>query len=72
MKTWYRMGIVHREDGPAVEYSDGSLGWFYNNVRLCCSPGHICGDKYWYYYGKCIACSSQKEFERLISMKVFW
>jgi len=26
-------GELHREDGPAIEYSNGSKEWFLNNVR---------------------------------------
>ena len=25
--------ILHREDGPAVEYSDGDKAWYQNDVR---------------------------------------
>ena len=45
-------GELHRENGPAREYSDGR--------------------KDWYYQGKYIDCSSQKQFEQLIKLKVFW
>jgi hypothetical protein len=30
-RWWYRNGHLHREDGPAVEYSDGSGSWYLNN-----------------------------------------
>ena len=30
-KRWYLNGELHREDGPAVEYSDGSKQWFLND-----------------------------------------
>ena len=35
-KSYYKdpeMTIVHREDGPAVEYSDGDKAWYVNGVR---------------------------------------
>jgi hypothetical protein len=35
-KEWYRnpdMKYLHREDGPAVEYSDGSKEWYLNGRR---------------------------------------
>ena len=35
-KIWYRCGDRHREDGPAVEYSDGTLAWFLNGEKLDC------------------------------------
>jgi hypothetical protein len=27
-RYWYLKGVLHREDGPAVEYSDGTKCWF--------------------------------------------
>jgi len=30
------------------------------------------GYKYWWFMGKHINCSSQKEFERLLRLKAFW
>ncbi len=32
-KRWYLDGKLHREDGPAVEYSDGSKYWYLNGKR---------------------------------------
>jgi len=33
-KWWYNSkGEFHREDGPAVEYSDGSKTWWINGLR---------------------------------------
>ena len=29
-KTWLLHGYRHREDGPAVEWTDGSKSWFLN------------------------------------------
>jgi len=28
--TYYRGHLIHREDGPAVEYSNGSKYWYLN------------------------------------------
>jgi hypothetical protein len=28
---WYKNGKLHREDGPAIEYSNGEMRWFQNN-----------------------------------------
>jgi len=25
---WYNNGVVHREDGPAIERANGTLEWF--------------------------------------------
>jgi hypothetical protein len=27
-KYWYLAGKRHREDGPAIEYADGTKGWY--------------------------------------------
>lgn len=32
-RTEYRLnGILHREDGPAVEYANGTRGWYKNGI----------------------------------------
>ena len=31
-KRWHLNGILHREDGPAVEYLDGKKYWFQEGV----------------------------------------
>jgi hypothetical protein len=30
-KEWWLNDKLHREDGPAVEYTDGSTGWYLND-----------------------------------------
>ena len=30
-RFWYQNGILHREDGPAIEYVDGICYWFQND-----------------------------------------
>jgi hypothetical protein len=31
-KRWYNeKGDCHREDGPAIEYADGTKSWYKNN-----------------------------------------
>jgi hypothetical protein len=32
-KEWYLNGKLHREDGPAIEYSDGYKAWFLNGKQ---------------------------------------
>ena len=32
-KYWYRNGELHRDDGPAVEWSNGSKHWYKNGER---------------------------------------
>jgi len=29
-RIWYLNGLLHRHDGPAVEYADGTRAWFVN------------------------------------------
>jgi hypothetical protein len=31
---WWFNGKLHREDGPAVEYTDGYKLWFINGIQL--------------------------------------
>ena len=30
-KTWFLNGNLHREDGPAIEWSDGTKCWYLND-----------------------------------------
>ena len=52
---WKFDGEYHREDGPAVEYADGSRVWFING-KLHREDGpaveYVRGSKYWYINGK--------------------
>jgi len=54
---WYKEGtkILHREDGPAVEYADGSKYWWLNGERHREDGPAIewaDGSKYWWLNGK--------------------
>ena len=33
-KHWYLNGELHREDGPAIEYADGTSAWYLNGEEL--------------------------------------
>lgn len=50
-----QMTILHREDGPAIEWADGSKTWFHNG-KLHREGGpaieYTDGDKSWYIDGK--------------------
>ena len=52
--TWYINGKMHREDGPAIEYSDGYKAWFVNG-KLHREDGPAIedsnDDKAWYING---------------------
>jgi hypothetical protein len=54
-KHWYLNDKLHREDGPAVEYTDGEKEWYLNNV-LHREDGPAIewsnGTKFWYLNGK--------------------
>ena len=28
---WYKNGLLHREDGPAIEWADGGKEWYIND-----------------------------------------
>jgi len=53
-KRWHLNGLLHREDGPAIENTDGSKGWFLNGDRHR-EDGPACeyadGSKAWYLNG---------------------
>ncbi len=75
-KFWYDLeGNFHREDGPAIEFASGSKVWrIHGKMHREDGPAveYVRGGKYWYYYNEAIECSSQREFERLIKLRVFW
>ena len=54
-KEWYLNGELHREDGPAVEYSDGDKEWYLNG-KFHREDGPAFegsnGDKFWCLNGK--------------------
>jgi hypothetical protein len=31
-KVWFKNGMFHREDGPAMVYDNGEQRWFVNNI----------------------------------------
>jgi len=67
--------LLHREDGPAIEYANGDKIWCLNSKCHRIDGPTIeraNGDKEWYYQGKKINCSSNEEFFRLLKLKVFW
>ena len=71
---WYKNDLLHREDGPAVEYYYGDKEWYKEDKlhRLDGPAVENVNSKAWYYEDKLIKCSSQEEFIRLINLKLFW
>lgn len=54
-RFWYFEGELHRQDGPAVEYSDGTKFWYRNGKRHREDGPAIeysNGTKIWYLEGK--------------------
>jgi len=55
-KYWYLNDKLHRDDGPAVEYSDGTKKWYLNGeVHRTDGPAveYSDGTKMWFVNGKC-------------------
>ena len=54
-KCWYKDGLIHREDGPAIIYKDGAQYWYKNGkYHRDDGPAAICrdGSQYWLKNGK--------------------
>jgi hypothetical protein len=54
-KRWYQNGLLHRLDGPAVEYANGSKAWCQNGEPHRLDGPAVewaDGEKYWYIEGK--------------------
>jgi len=53
-KKWYVNGLLHREDGPAIELLNGDKKWYVNGL-LYREDGPAIeranGDKEWYVHG---------------------
>jgi hypothetical protein len=72
-KRWFNdAGQLHREDGPAIEYSDGSTEYYINGKehRLD-GPAveFVSGTKFWYINGEEIDCQDNEAFIRIVKMK---
>ena len=74
-KRWYNDDLLHREDGPALEYTDGSKQWFINgeNHRLDGPAAKWSnGKEEWLYKDTWIKeVKSQEEFEQWLKYKTF-
>ena len=56
-KDWCLNEKLHREDGPAIEWSNGSKYWYLNDKRhRVDGPAieYFDGEKRWYLNGKCV------------------
>jgi hypothetical protein len=73
-KFYYKDGLHHREDGPAIEYTDGYKIWCINgNTTREDGPAVInqYGQEFWYLNNICINVKSQKEFEQYKKLIAF-
>ena len=72
-KFYYKdkeMKILHREDGPAVEWWDGSKEWYLNGKRHReDGPAieYFFGNKYWYLNGKQL---TEEEFKKKTAKEI--
>ena len=66
-KYWYLNGQLHREDGPAIEYTCGTKSWYLDG-KLHREDGPAkefsCGAKKWYLNGKQV---TEEEHKKLTS-----
>jgi hypothetical protein len=76
-KLWYLNDKLHREDGPAFEYTNGSKCWYLNGkYHREDGPAIECanGDKFWYVDGEEIEVPNNDSdiFLRMMNLKAFW
>jgi len=82
IRYWNASGSnLHREDGPAVVYKNGSYkAWYINGelhridgpAREYDPPFKYKYDDEYYYHGVEIKCKTLEEFKRIIELKAFW
>ena len=69
-KDWFLNGLRHREDGPAVERSNGYKAWCLNG-KLHREDGpavtYSTGEKYWYLNGEYL---TEEEFNERMTPTV--
>jgi len=74
-KMWYRNGIRHRNNLPAIVWAFGRKDWIQNDeFHRLDGPAivHHNGMKHWYYHNHYVNCNTQEEFERLIKLRLLW
>ena len=72
---YYKNGKSHRDDDlPAIEFFNGNKEWYIEGrLHRIDGPALIWKNKIkWFYEGKEINCSNQKDFERIINLNLFW
>jgi len=74
-KFWYKNDLLHKEDGPAIEYVNGNKYWYlHGELHRADGPAieYSNGKNSWYLNDKPINCLTQEAFERLLKLKAFW
>lgn len=74
-KFHYYNKLLHKADGPSIEFSSGRREWYYNGVRHRENGPALefpDGSKHWYYKGKLVDVNSQQEFEKFIKLIFFF
>ena len=70
-KYWILNDLYHRDNGPAIEYSDGSKSWYKNGLyHRVGGPAVEWADgsiEYW-YNGEILDIKSDKELKRYIKL----
>lgn len=60
-RAYYVNGVIHKEDGPAIEHADGQYAWYYNGQ--------------WYGENNCFTVESWIEFvenkKRELELNIF-
>ena len=73
-KYWRLNSKLHREDGPAIEYVNGTKIWLLNGKwHREDGPAveHCDGTEEWYYRDKYINCKNTQEFLKMVKLKIF-
>ena len=74
-KSWYKNYYLHREGGPALEWTNGDKSW-YQHGKLHREDGpaieYINGYNAWFFKGKEMKVSCNEEFIRIMKLKMFW
>ena len=74
---WYKVGthLLHREDGPAITYADGTFCWVRHGlIHREDGPSRVWpnGDRNYDLNGSKVNASTDEEFFRLMKLKAFW
>ena len=67
VKYWFKDGLLHREDGPAIEFPDGCKYWIVNGAYHREDGPAIefsNGERYYYLNGQEL---TEKEFNRQLA-----